>query len=233
MQQNDKVTWAFHRLGGMDQVTLETTGELSRLRELDPKLWAALSCPASGLEFDARTLELLDSDNDGRIRIPEVLEAMDWVCARLTDPAELAQRPEVEGQFKHYYEMAEKMEGITGQNLLGLLERRLDNVVFRMGMAASRKEARQLVLHAHFTLNGKKVTIPSILVKAGDVIAVKETSKESAKIKALIEGLATVTTPKWIENDAKNAVSKIVALPARDDIDFEFEEQLIVELYSK
>ena len=94
MQQNDKVTWAFHRLGGMDQVTLETTGELSRLRELDPKLWAALSCPASGLEFDARTLELLDSDNDGRIRIPEVLEAMDWVCARLTDPAELAQRPE-------------------------------------------------------------------------------------------------------------------------------------------
>ena len=94
MQQNDKVTWAFHRLGGMDQVTLETTGELSRLRELDPKLWAALSCPASGLEFDSRTLELLDSDNDGRIRIPEVLEAMDWVCARLTDPAELAQRPE-------------------------------------------------------------------------------------------------------------------------------------------
>ncbi|MBQ8880220.1 MAG: 30S ribosomal protein S4, partial [Clostridia bacterium] len=109
----------------------------------------------------------------------------------------------------------------------------LDNVVYRMGMAASRKEARQLVLHAHFTLNGKKVTIPSILVKAGDVIAVKETSKESAKIKALIEGLATVTTPKWLENDAKNAVAKVVALPARDDIDFEFEEQLIVELYSK
>ena len=139
----------------------------------------------------------------------------------------------LEGQFKHYYEMAEKMEGLTGQNLLTLLERRLDNVVFRMGMAASRKEARQLVLHAHFTLNGKKVSIPSILVKAGDVIAVKETSKESAKIKALIEGLATVTTPKWIENDAKNAVAKVVALPARDDIDFEFEEQLIVEFYSK
>ena len=139
----------------------------------------------------------------------------------------------LEGQFKHYYEMAEKMEGITGANLLTLLERRLDNVVYRMGMAASRKEARQLVLHAHFTLNGKKVSIPSILVKAGDVIAVKETSKESAKIKALIEGLATATTPKWIENDAQNAVAKIVALPARDDIDFEFEEQLIVELYSK
>ncbi len=139
----------------------------------------------------------------------------------------------LEGQFKHYYEMAEKMEGLTGQNLLSLLERRLDNVVYRMGMAASRKEARQLVLHAHFTLNGKKVSIPSILVKTGDVIAVKETSKESAKIKALIEGLATVSTPKWIECDAKNAVAKVVALPARDDIDFEFEEQLIVEFYSK
>lgn len=94
MEKNDKLTWAFHRLGGMDQVTLETAGELSRLRELDPKLWAALSCPASGLEFDARTLELLDTDADGRIRIPEVLDAMDWVCERLADPAELAQRPE-------------------------------------------------------------------------------------------------------------------------------------------
>ena len=100
-------------------------------------------------------------------------------------------------------------------------------------MAASRKEARQLVLHAHFTLNGKKVSIPSILIKAGDVIAVKETSKESAKIKALLESMATATTPKWIENDAANAQAKIVALPAREDIDFEFDEQLIVELYSK
>ena len=139
----------------------------------------------------------------------------------------------LEGQFKHYYEMAEKMDGITGTNLLILLERRLDNVVFRMGMAASRKEARQLVLHAHFTLNGKKVTIPSILVKPGDVIAVKETSKESVKIKALIENLPSVVTPKWLENDAQNVATKVVSLPARDDIDFEFEEQLIVELYSK
>lgn len=139
----------------------------------------------------------------------------------------------LEGQFKHYYELAEKMEGIVGENLLILLERRLDNVVYRMGMAASRKEARQLVLHSHFTVNGKKVSTPSILVKAGDVIAVKETSKESVKIKALIENLPTVVTPKWLENDAQNATSKVVALPARDDIDFEFEEQLIVELYSK
>ncbi len=89
------------------------------------------------------------------------------------------------------------------------------------------------MLHAHFTLNGKKVTIPSILVKAGDVIAVKETSKESAKIKALIEGLATVAAPKWLELNVQDAAAKVVALPARDDIDFEFEEQLIVELYSK
>ena len=139
----------------------------------------------------------------------------------------------LEGQFKHYYELAEKMDGITGANLLILLERRLDNVVYRMGMAASRKEARQLVLHAHFTLNGKKVTIPSILVKAGDVIAVKETSKESVKIKALGEAMATHQAPKWLENDVANLATKVVALPARDDIDFEFEEQLIVELYSK
>ena len=139
----------------------------------------------------------------------------------------------LEGQFKHYYEMAEKMEGITGVNLLVLLERRLDNVVYRMGMAASRKDARQLVLHAHFTLNGKKVSIPSILVKAGDVIAVKETSKENAKIKALAESSATATTPKWLEKDAANLAAKVVALPAREDIDFEFNEQLIVELYSK
>ena len=139
----------------------------------------------------------------------------------------------LEGQFKHYYELAEQMEGIVGENLLILLERRLDNVVYRMGMAASRKEARQLVLHSHFTLNGKKVSTPSILVKAGDVIAVKETSKESVKIKALIENLPSVVAPKWLENDAQNAATKVVTLPARDDIDFEFEEQLIVELYSK
>ena len=139
----------------------------------------------------------------------------------------------LEGQFKHYYELAEKQEGITGANLLVLLERRLDNVVYRMGMAASRKEARQLVLHAHFTLNGKKVTIPSLLVKAGDVIAVKESSKESVKIKALCDGLATAVTPKWLENDAANHLTKVVSRPAREDIDFEFEEQLIVELYSK
>ena len=139
----------------------------------------------------------------------------------------------LEGQFKHYYELAEKMDGITGTNLLILLERRLDNVVYRMGMAASRKEARQLVLHAHFTLNGKKVTIPSISVKAGDVIAVKESSRDNAKIKSLLEGVASKLNPKWLEVNRENISAKVIALPSREDIDFPFEEQLIVELYSK
>lgn len=139
----------------------------------------------------------------------------------------------LEKQFRHYYDMAENMEGITGTNLLVLLERRLDNVVYRMGMAESRKEARQLVLHAHFTLNGKKVSIPSLLVKPGDVIAVKEKSKENAKIKALAEALASKATPKWLDRDPQNLTAKVVSMPARDDIDFEIDEQLIVELYSK
>lgn len=139
----------------------------------------------------------------------------------------------LEKQFRHYYDMAENMEGITGTNLLVLLERRLDNVVYRMGMAESRKEARQLVLHAHFTLNGKKVSIPSLLVKPGDVIAVKEKSKENAKIKALAEALTSKATPKWLDRDPQNLTAKVVSMPARDDIDFEIDEQLIVELYSK
>ena len=139
----------------------------------------------------------------------------------------------LEGQFEHYFEMAEKMEGITGENLLSLLERRFDNVVYRMGMASSRKEARQLVLHAHFRLNGKKANIPSIILKVGDVISVREESRKSAKIKELLEGLSAQTAPKWLEVDKDNAVAKVVALPKREDIDFPFEEQLIVELYSK
>ena len=139
----------------------------------------------------------------------------------------------LEGQFGRYFEMAEKKEGLTGENLLIILESRLDNVIYRMGMAASRKEARQLVLHGHFTLNGKKVTIPSLLLKAGDVIAVKESSRDSEKIKALIEGLGTQVVPKWLEVNASAASVKVLTMPARDDIDFPFTEQLIVELYSK
>ena len=139
----------------------------------------------------------------------------------------------LERQFKNYYEEAARKEGMTGENLLVLLERRLDNVVFRMGLAESHKEARQLVLHAHFTLNGKKVNIPSILVKPGDVISVKASSRDSVKFKALAEALETKTAPKWLDVDKTNATAKVVAIPTREDVDFPFEEQLIIELYSK
>ena len=139
----------------------------------------------------------------------------------------------LEGQFKNYFEKADKAEGMTGENLLTILETRLDNVVYRMGMASSRREARQLVLHGHFRLNGKKVNIPSLLVKAGDVITVRDESKSNAKVKELMEGLLSQTAPKWLEVDKDNAKAKVVALPAREDIDFDFNEQLIVELYSK
>ena len=137
----------------------------------------------------------------------------------------------LEKQFHSYYEKADNQEGIAGENLLRLLERRLDNVVFRMGLAASHKEARQLVLHGHFTLNGHKANIPSILVRVGDVIAVKET--ESTKIKELVEAMGEKITPKWLEIDKNAGSAKVVAMPERDDIDFEFNEQLIIELYSK
>ncbi len=139
----------------------------------------------------------------------------------------------LEKQFKSYFVKADKMEGVTGENLLSLLERRLDNVVYRMGMAESRTDARQLVLHGHFTLNGKKVTIPSLQIKVGDVITVKETSRASEKIKGLMEGLDGRIFPKWLDVDKKNVQAKVIALPKREDIEFPFEEQLIVELYSK
>ena len=138
------------------------------------------------------------------------------------------------GQFAHYYELAAKKSGVTGENLLSLLERRLDNVVYRMGMAESRRDARQLVLHGHFRLNGKKVTVPSISVKVGDVISLREESKASPKFKELIEKMqATKVTPKWLECNSENITAKVVAIPEKSDIDYEFEEQLIVELYSK
>ena len=139
----------------------------------------------------------------------------------------------LERQFVNYYEEAARKEGMTGENLICLLERRMDNVVYRMGFAASHKEARQLVLHGHFTVNGKKVNIPSLIVKAGDVIAVKEASRDSVKFKALAEAAADATAPKWLEVKADAMTAKVVALPAREDVDFDFNEQLIVELYSK
>ena len=139
----------------------------------------------------------------------------------------------LEKQFVNYYEEAARQQGMTGENLLKLLERRFDNVVYRMGLASSRKEARQLVLHGHFTINGKKANIPSILVKAGDVVAVAENFRKSDKCKALAEALETKISPKWLDVDKTNLVAKVVALPEREDVDFDFEEQLIVELYSK
>ena len=139
----------------------------------------------------------------------------------------------LEKQFVNYFAEAERQSGMTGENLLVLLERRLDNVVYRMGMADSRREARQMVLHAHFTLNGKKVTIPSISVKVGDVIAIKESSRDLTKVKSLMETAASRISPKWLEVNKENATAKVVALPTREDIDFDFNEQLIVELYSK
>ena len=137
----------------------------------------------------------------------------------------------LEKQFKNYYVKADNQDGIAGENLLRLLERRLDNVVYRMGLANSHKEARQLVLHGHFTLNGHKANIPSILVKVGDVVAVKET--DSSKIKELVEAMGEKISPKWLEIDKNAGVAKVVAMPERDYIDFEFNEQLIIELYSK
>ena len=139
----------------------------------------------------------------------------------------------LETQFANLYAEAERKPGMTGENLLVLLERRLDNVVYRMGMADSRREARQLVLHAHFTLNGKKVNIPSISVKVGDVIAIKEGSRDLVKVKELMEKMASKLTPKWLEVNKETATAKVVAMPERSDIAFDINEQLIVEFYSK
>lgn len=139
----------------------------------------------------------------------------------------------LEKQFNNYFVKADKKPGQTGENLLTMIESRLDNVVYRMGMADSRRQARQLVRHGHFQINGKKANIPSILVKKGDVVSVKESSRKSALIKMLIENISGRSVPAWIELDAENAVATIVAMPTREDIDFPFEEHLIVELYSK
>lgn len=139
----------------------------------------------------------------------------------------------LEKQFHAYYEKAERKQGITGEILLQELERRLDNVVFRMGFANTRREARQLVNHAHFTVNGKRVNIPSYQVKPGDVVAVSEKSRYTTKFKSLLEENGKKACPKWIEKANDSFEGKIVAMPARDDIDYDVAEHLIVELYSK
>lgn len=139
----------------------------------------------------------------------------------------------LEGQFRHYFELASKMEGQAGENLLSLLESRLDNVVYRLGFAASRAEARQLVSHGHFTVNGRKVNIPSYLVKPGMVIAIKEGSRSLEKIKAIVEANSSRPVPQWLDLDRAKQEAKVMALAKREDIDLAIEETLIVELYSK
>lgn len=138
-----------------------------------------------------------------------------------------------ESQFKKYFVKADRSTGVTGENLLSLLERRLDNVIYRIGLAESRRDARQLILHGHFRLNGKKVTIPSIIVRVGDKISIREESRAKDKIKGLIENMNATVSPKWLTVDRDNCVATVAAIPQRADIDFPFEEHLIVELYSK
>ncbi|MDL2287263.1 30S ribosomal protein S4 [Eubacteriales bacterium OttesenSCG-928-G02] len=139
----------------------------------------------------------------------------------------------LEKQFKNYFVKADKKEGQTGENLLSLIERRLDNVVYRMGMADSRREARQLVLHGHIKVNGKKVDIPSYSVRVNEVITLREKSKSSPRIKMLVENINSRNIPSWISVDKENIVATIVAIPKKEDVDFPIQEHLIVELYSK
>lgn len=139
----------------------------------------------------------------------------------------------LEKQFKGYYVMGTKMQGKAGDNLLILLESRLDNVVYRAGWANSRAEARQLVTHGHFTVNGKRVDIPSYLLSPGEMISIKDKSKASDKFKAVLENNASRPVPAWIDLDAGTTQARIEAMPTREMIDLEVDETLIVELYSK
>ena len=139
----------------------------------------------------------------------------------------------LEKQFRGYYYRASRMKGVTGENLLSLLERRLDNAVLRCGFAASHAEARQLVRHGHYTVNGKKVNIPSYLVRVGDVIEVREKSRKITKVVEAAAKSDRTTRPAWIDIDKDNFKGKVTAVPARADVAAEIDEQLIVELYSK
>ncbi len=140
----------------------------------------------------------------------------------------------LEKQFAHYFDLATKIkEGKKGENLLAILESRLDNIVYRLGWASSRAEARQLVVHKHFNVNGHKANIPSLLIKVGDVISIDEKSRDNAKIKSVIEANGSRIVPKWLELNSEKFEAKKIAMPAREDIDLDVEETLIVELYSK
>ena len=139
----------------------------------------------------------------------------------------------LEKQFYNYYLKAERKSGVTGENLLQILESRLDNVVFRLGYANTRREARQLIGHGHFTVDGNKVDIPSYLVKVGEVIAIKEKSRTSEKFKAVMETNSKWLVPKWLSKNAENFNGTVVSLPSREEIDYDVQETLVVELYSK
>ena len=139
----------------------------------------------------------------------------------------------LEKQFRHIYEKAQHMEGQAGENLITLLEERLDNVAFRMGLALTRREARQLVTHGHFLVNGKRVDIPSYTVKAGDVISLSENSKKSEKFKQIAETTEGRLIPEWLEVNKDNQTAKVLRAPLKEDLDYEVEEHLIVELYSR
>jgi small subunit ribosomal protein S4 len=139
----------------------------------------------------------------------------------------------LEKQFRGYFEKADKQKGITGTNLLVLLERRMDNMVFRMGFSNSRVEARQLISHAHFLVNGKPVNIPSFLLKAGDEVCVKEGSRKIVRIMGAMETVVRRGVPHWLELEKDNFKAKIKMLPVREDLTMPVQEQLVVELYSK
>lgn len=139
----------------------------------------------------------------------------------------------LEKQFAKYYVMATKMNGVTGECLLQILESRLDNVIYRMGLANTRREARQIVNHGHVTVNGKRVDIPSYLVKPGEVISLRESSRNADRMKDIVERNSNRLVPKWIDMNKDTLEGKIIALADREDIDFPVEEHLIVEYYSK
>lgn len=139
----------------------------------------------------------------------------------------------LEKQFRAYYDKAKTMPGVTGENLLGLLERRIDNVVFRLGLASTRRQARQLVSHGHITVNGKRLDIPSALIKVGDVIGVKEKSRGTALFKEIAESKNALNVPAWLTDDIQNLSGSVTRFPNRDEIDIPVDEQAIVELYSR
>ena len=185
----------------------------SARRSLDSKCKLDVKPGQHGMKSGART-----SDYGNQLREKQKVKRMYGI---------------LEKQFRRYFAEAERRKGNTGDNLMQLLECRLDNVVYRMGFAASRVEARQLIGHGHFTVNGKKVDIASYIVRVGDVVAVKEKSRQSNKFAEIAEALASKSIPAWLDVDKANLSGKVVALPTREDIDIPITEQLVVELYSR